>query len=279
MLCTARPSNLLSSSRFPMTVLGFPSEGAASVFESIFAIYTKSDLTFPRDRLHAIAGLENRLKALYKTESTFGIVHCCLGRSLLWQRCGKERMEKIDDPSIEMIPSWSWMKLKGKIHYGDVPKVNTSWSRDIKLIELTSTNSPRSKYVLEVPLVRSLQDCHIVSCPDTNCKIENENNCLVGAIKFDSKDEVGVGCLGCIVIAQHKSHGWTKFAEGAPERFGDIVWNKEELKLSNLLYVLVVTRAAPEQGYKYEVCHRLGVAVIQGEYLSFGEPSKTVLVI
>jgi hypothetical protein len=122
----AKPSNLLSSSRFPITVSGSLSGGAASAIESIYASYSERSLIYPKDRPHAIAGLERRLMDLYKTESTFGIVRCCLGRSLLWQRCGEERMKKIDDPSVEMIPSWSWMKHEGKIHYGNVPKVNTS---------------------------------------------------------------------------------------------------------------------------------------------------------
>ncbi|KAH9205241.1 hypothetical protein DL95DRAFT_276214, partial [Leptodontidium sp. 2 PMI_412] len=51
--------------------------------ERIFANYSKRGLTYPKDRQYAIAGLERRLTDLYKTESTFGIVHCCLGRSLL----------------------------------------------------------------------------------------------------------------------------------------------------------------------------------------------------
>jgi hypothetical protein len=83
MLYTARPSNLLSSSRFLITVSGSPSRGVASAFESIFASYSERGLTYPKDRLHAITGLEYRLTGLYKTESTFRIVRCYLGRSLL----------------------------------------------------------------------------------------------------------------------------------------------------------------------------------------------------
>lgn len=262
-----------------MTVLGSPSGGAASAFEIIFASYSERGLTFPKDRPHAIAGIERRLIDLYKTESTFGIVHCCLGRSLLWQRCGKERMKKIGDRSVEMVPSWSWMKFEGRIHYGNIPKVNTSWNRDITL---TSTGGPSStghkQRVLVVPLVRGLQGCHIELCPDTNCKIKDGEGCLVGWIRFDDKDEVDIGRLGCIVIAQHKSHGWSESGQDTWKEFGDISWT-EELKPSNLSYVLVVTWAAREQGYEVEVCHRLGVAVVQGECLSFREPSETVLVI
>jgi hypothetical protein len=278
MLCTVRPSGLLSSSRFPMTVSGPPSGGAASAFERIFAMYSDRGLTKPKDRPHAISGLERRLTDLYKTESTFGIVRCCLGRTLLWQRCGEERMKKIDDPSVE-IPSWSWMKFEGKIHYGHVPGVHTSWNRDITL---TSTGGPslngQKQCVLVVPSVRSLQGCHIEPRLDTNCEIRDREGRLVGWIKFDHKDEVDLGRLGCIVIAQHKPHGWAESGQDTWKRFVDISC-EESLKLSNLSFVLVVTRPAREQGYEVDMCHRLGVAVIQGECLSPGEPSETVWVI
>jgi hypothetical protein len=124
-----------------------------------------------------------------------------------------------------------------------------------------------------------LQGCHIEPYLDRNCKIKDGKGCLVGWIKFDNKDEVDIERLGCIVIAEHKPNDWTGFDQETWERFGDISLNGEELKLSNLSYVLVVTREAREQGYEVEVCHRLGVAVVQGECLSFREPSETVLVI
>jgi len=171
------------------------------------------------------------------------------------------------------------MKHEGKIRYGDIPKVNISWNRDITL---TSTGGPslngQKQCVLAVPSVRSLQGCHIEPRLDTNCEIKDGEGRLVGWIKLDNKDEIDLGLLGCIVIAQHKPHGWAEPGQDTWKRFVDISC-EESLKLSNLSFVLVVTRAAREQGYEVEVCHRLGVAVIEGECLSFGEPSETVWVI
>jgi hypothetical protein len=126
-----------------MTISGPPSGGAASVFEKIFAGYSARVLSKAKDRPYAIAGLDSRLSELYKTKCSHGIVHCCLGRSLLWLRSGDERMKKIVDSSVEMVPSWSWMKFEEVIRYGNIPKVNIHWNRDIKI---TTINGPHSNY-------------------------------------------------------------------------------------------------------------------------------------
>ena len=93
-----------------MTVSGPPAGGAASAFEDIVTQYSKLALSKTKDRPYAIAGLQSRLEKLYKTESTHGIVHCCLLKSLLWQRAGDDRMKEIEDAKDKIIPSWSWMK-------------------------------------------------------------------------------------------------------------------------------------------------------------------------
>jgi len=265
-----KPSNLLSSSRFPMTHAGSPSGGAASAFEYIFASYSERTLTYSKDRPYAIAGLERRLKDLYGTESSHGIVHCCLGKSLLWQRSGEEVLKEISDREIEMVPSWSWMRYEGKIRYGNIPKVNTSWNRDIKLIHTSS--SGRRQCILAASVARILQGCRIAPLPDTTCKIECAEGRAVGCIRFDDKTQVDIGRLGCILIARHKSNDWNEFSQDSWKKFADVSWN-ERFKPGNLSYVLVVSCAARGQACGV-VSQRLGVAVIQGEYLSLSEPPQ-----
>jgi hypothetical protein len=255
-----------------MVASGPPTDGAASAFEKIFASYSERALTYAKDRPYAIAGLERRLTDLYKTVSSYGIVHSCLGRSLLWQRAGSERMKKISGHDVEMVPSWSWMKREGRIRYGGISKVNTSWNRDIEL--------GHNQRVLFAPVGRILQGCHIEPLLDTTCKIKNAKGCLIGCIRFDDNDEADIECLGCVVIAWHISNGWTKFPEDTWGEFVDVSWD-ERLKPGNgnLSYVLVVSCAAREEGYEVEVCRRLGVAVIQGDCLSVSEPPQTQWVV
>ncbi|KAH7111890.1 heterokaryon incompatibility protein-domain-containing protein, partial [Dendryphion nanum] len=265
-----KPSNLLSSSRFPMTTAGPPSGSASSAFENIFTRYSELSLTHSKDRPYAIAGLERRLNDFYRTESSHGIIHCCLGKSLLWQRSGEEALKEISDREIDLVPSWSWMRYQGKIRYGDIPKVNTSWNRDIKLIPASS--SGRSQSILAASVAGILQGCRITPLPDTTCKIESAEGHVVGCIRFDNKTQVDIARLGCIVLARHKSHGWKEFSQDILNMFAGVSW-EEELKPGTHFYVLVVSCATRGQPCGV-VPQRLGVAVVQGGYLSFSEPQQ-----
>jgi hypothetical protein len=244
--------------------------GAASAFEYIFTSYSERILTYSKDRLYAIAGLEHRLKDFYRTESSYGIVHCCLGKSLLWQRSGEEALKEIGNYEI-VVPSWSWMRYEGKICYADIPKVNTSWNRDIKLL-IPASSDDLGQCILAASVARISQGCRIVPLPDTNCKIECAEGRAIGGIRFDYKKQVDIGRLGCIVIAQHKYNGWNEFSRESWEIFADNYWDVK-LKSGNISYVLVVSCAARGQACGV-VSQRLGVAVIQGEFLSFSEPPR-----
>jgi hypothetical protein len=109
-------------------------------------------------------------------------------------------MKKIGDSSIEIVPSWSWMKREGVICYVNIPKVNIGWIRDIKIATINdlSPNGEEQRR-LAAPVVRILQGCYIEPRPDTNCKIKDANYCLVGWIRFDDEDEVDIARLGYIV--------------------------------------------------------------------------------
>ena len=94
-------------------------------------------------------------------------------------------------------------------------------------------------------------------------------------------DETDVGNLGCILIAQQKSNGWTGPSGASQDgwkQFADLAGDKS-LSLSSVSYVLVVSNAVREQGYEVEVCRRLGVAAIGSDCLSFSSPPQTVWVI
>ncbi|KAI3326688.1 heterokaryon incompatibility protein-domain-containing protein [Xylariaceae sp. AK1471] len=271
-----KPSDLLSSSQFPMTVSGPPPGGAASAFEDIFTRYSRLNIAFTKDRPYAIAGLQNRLENQYQTKATYGIIHCCIQRSLLWQRAGKW-ME--DDPGTGMIPSWSWMKYRGEIRYGKFPTTNVRWNRDIKFTPTDGSND-QVQLILEAPVVRISQNCRIETWRNTGYgyRIENAGGCLAGWIKFDGKDKVDVGGLGCIWVMRQNSDGWTEIGQDSWKGFADVSC-PESLDLNGLSYILLVSSPARKQGYEMEVCRRLGVAVIQANCLLSGGQPRTVRLI
>lgn len=258
-----------------MTVSGPPAGGAASAFEDIVTRYSKLALSKTKDRPYAIAGLQSRLEGLYKTKSTHGIVHCCLLKSLLWQRAGIDRMKEIDDAKVKTIPSWSWMKYQGEIRYGQIPTANVSWNRDIELLAKPDSNN-EEQHVLKAPVLRILHGYFVERWQDTDCKIKDSEGRLLGWIRFDDNDGTNIGNLGCVCIARQKSNGWTGPSQDW-KQFANLTGG-ETLDLGSVSYVLVVSNAAREQGYKAEVCRRLGVAAIRSDCLSFSNP-QTVWVI
>ena len=88
-----RSQNLLGSSNFPFLGQTYNSLLQNSfAFENTFATYSKLALTHLEDRPVAILGLAKRLEKHYKTTIIYGIVHCYLHKSLLWQRVSRQRM-------------------------------------------------------------------------------------------------------------------------------------------------------------------------------------------
>ena len=259
-----------------MTISGSPVGGAASAFEDIVTRYSKLALSKPKDRPYAIAGLQSRLEKLYNTESTHGIVHCCYLKSLLWQRAEIDRMNEIDDAKFKTIPSWSWMKYQGGIRYGQIPAGNISWNRDIKLAKPDSNN--QELHVLEAPVVGILHGYSVEPWRYTDYKIKDSNGRPLGWIRFDDNDKADIGNLGCVIIAQEKPIGWMELGSDGWEQFAYLAGD-ESLNLSEVSYVLMVSNAAHEQGYKEKVCRRLGVAAIQSVCLSSSTPPQTVWVI
>jgi hypothetical protein len=197
-----------------------------------------------------------------------------LAEALLWQRSGTKRMKKIMDQSIQKFPSWSWMRYEGKIRYGNIPKVNIGWNRDVELPYYTSNPQQR---VLKAPMVRILENYHIEPQPDTTCQIKDADGLIIGCIRFDCEDEVDIGQVRCIVIAWHKLNSGTRF-EDTWKDFADISWN-ENMDPSNLSYVLVVSQVDGKQGRERNLGYRLGLAVIQSKCLSFNECAQNLWVL
>jgi hypothetical protein len=265
------PPDLLSSSRFPMTISGLSEGGARSSFEYIYTAFTRRELSKLKDRQYAVRGLEERLKALYKSEITYGIVHCCLHSSLLWQRSG-DRLEDIKDET-KKIPSWSWMKYSGAISYGTIPGFNTRWNRDIKIVpgnECKLIEAPlwRIRPGEKVVMGEGIEITgHVPSPSPIDGSPITIRSCL-----FDDPTISFIEAMGFIVTATHTTNLWTQFNpknEGCKwESFGKISL-KGKTKPKELSYALVVISDSPiDEQDKPREWRRIGVAVIDHEMLS-----------
>ncbi|PVH71011.1 hypothetical protein DL98DRAFT_117764 [Cadophora sp. DSE1049] len=222
-------------------------------------------MTYSEDKTVAISGLQDRLASFYKTQSTYGIVHCYLHKSLLWQRSREERMQRISHSSV--VPSWSWMAYEGEIRYRTSDLRGLNWEH-IQLI--TTAHDPRSDAqtldILTAPVGRIAQSCRIEGSEDANSKIRDAEGHLVGWIRYDCESEDNIERLGCIAVAQHRyrHHGWAVLGEDADtwKKYAGVSWD-EKLVPGDVHYVLLLKRMAQE------VYRRVGVAVIQSRQLSF----------
>ena len=89
--------------------------------------YSKRHLTEKTDRCVAISGLEARIARARGCQSRYGIFGEFLHRNLLWQRSGREKMQRIGyEPGI--VPSWSWMAYYGGIQFMDIPFGEVDWN-------------------------------------------------------------------------------------------------------------------------------------------------------
>jgi hypothetical protein len=252
-----------------MTTSGLSEGGARSSFEYIYTNFTNRELSKLKDRQYAVGGLERRLKELYKSEITYGIVHNCLQSSLLWQRSGR-RLEDIKEKETKEIPSWSWMKYSGAICYGTIPGFNTRWNRDIKIVQ------DKECKLIEAPLWRIRprekggmgERIEIIGHVPSPSPI-GRSSITIRSCQFDDPTinfaEVW-HLMGFIVTATHITNRWTKFnpemkrCNSESLGFGEISLKEEKPK--ELSYALVVISNSPTEW------RRIGVAVIDHEMLS-----------
>jgi hypothetical protein len=267
-----------------MTTSGLSEGGARSSFEFIYTNFTNRELSKLKDRQYAVCGLEERLKELYKSEVTYGIVHCCLQSSLLWQRSGG-RLEDIKDEETKKIPSWSWMKYGGAICYGKIPGFNMRWNRDIKIVQ------GKECKLIEAPLWRirpgekgvTGEDIETAGHVPSSSPIDG-SLITIRSYLFDDPTINFMETrhlMGFIVTATHTTNYWTKFNpanEGCNwESFGGISLKGKKLKPKKLSYALIVISDTPiDEQDKPSEWRRIGVAVIDHEMLS--EPPEIVKV-
>ena len=130
----------LSDPNFPSRIMEANRAGKISSFQALYRQYSRLDFSHDEDRPFAIAGLEARLQRALSTHGGYGIFDDgdtsdggLFHRSLLWKR-GEEAgdQEFMTQIAFErhrnvVIPSWSWMGLKGGIDYADPPWDSAEW--------------------------------------------------------------------------------------------------------------------------------------------------------
>ncbi|KAI8632516.1 HET-domain-containing protein [Xylariaceae sp. FL1651] len=214
-----------------------------SLFQHLFARYSQLGLTKPTDRPLAISGLEQQLAGTLETECRYGVFEKYLHRSLLWQRSGSTRMDKIlytDDS--RNVPSWSWMAYSGQIEYVETGFDHIEWNEGVQLRD----------NMLQAP-VRDFQNCSIEPREDGACAVLDEDGDITsGWMKYDEKRRTNLGRLGCVVIGRGRYNDERRY------------------------YILIV---APVRSEGTKIFKRVGIGSIPHNFILFrdGEIDEHIL--
>lgn len=154
-----------------------------------------------KDRPMGIAGLEQRLIRVLKTDGGFGVLQSFLGRTLLWRRASDApSMTKINFPDTMGVPSWSWMAYEGPITFIDAPFDGVYWEEK----EVLSPWSPRpasSSTPMWHSSIGTPKQCLIVSARTFRLKDVNLERIIfdTGQQRPESRS------LKCVIIGRRKS--------------------------------------------------------------------------
>ncbi|KAK3692969.1 hypothetical protein B0T22DRAFT_436185 [Podospora appendiculata] len=81
-------------------------------------VYSKCDLTFPKDKLIACAGLAKRMAPILQDEYIAGMWRRYLEGELLWIVPGTQLPGRASRPKEYRAPNWSWASVDGLIRAG-----------------------------------------------------------------------------------------------------------------------------------------------------------------
>ncbi|KAF2436003.1 HET-domain-containing protein, partial [Tothia fuscella] len=94
-----------------------------SIWHRVIEQYTRRELTYPNDRLAAIAGLANAFANHNDDEYLAGLWRRDLPHGLLWAKGYK--CEELQVPKTNLAPSWSWASMDGIIPYEPASKTSS----------------------------------------------------------------------------------------------------------------------------------------------------------
>lgn len=93
--------------------LSRPAEkGQNQAWRNLMVDYTPRSLTFPSDRLSAIAGVAAEFGKLFNDEYLAGMWRKTLRTDLGWYRSDREGYMKCQNFGLGLAPSWSWAKIE-----------------------------------------------------------------------------------------------------------------------------------------------------------------------
>ncbi|KAI3325793.1 hypothetical protein HD806DRAFT_491241 [Xylariaceae sp. AK1471] len=195
-------ASFLGDSHFPTGALRYFGGSGILLYQNLYQLYSRLNLTSTQDRPRAIASLEERLGLALDTVCAYGIVERYLSSSLMWSSKTNQGSygARIHYPLGEEIPSWSWMACNGPIEYFSTASEEMEVSTDISnafrrffSTWISTKEMKPSRIELTVPARR-------LAAPDNKWFGPN----MMSNFHFDEVYERSPDWLLCVPIAREK---------------------------------------------------------------------------
>ncbi|KAG4436101.1 hypothetical protein IFR05_008421 [Cadophora sp. M221] len=123
---TRLPSSVFGIAE-PDSTLDFRSRQQSAIWKNVVEDYSGRDLTFPEDRLPALAGIASELQKLWRDDYLAGMWRSCIVKHLAWRGKDEDVSPSAEDdlstlhlPLEYQSPGWSWISYRGEVDILDV---------------------------------------------------------------------------------------------------------------------------------------------------------------
>jgi hypothetical protein len=250
-------ASFIGDPNFPEVAIQSSRGGKIRLYQDLYIQYSRLKFTRIGDRPIAIAGLEKRLIHDFNTYGGFGVFddgRGLLHRSLLWHRGSDEttldRIAFSADREM-MVPTWSWMAYKGGIDYLDLPFDGVEWEEQ----EIRSPWTPGLRGVWHtgdqagiMELSAMARDFDFTGTTGPESKIIYD---------ISSRSNGPSRPVKCVVVGRLKN--------GAGQN-----------KRNRMYYVLLVVTKATQVARGGQVCERVGVGHVLGQWIKLDQPGTLV---
>lgn len=252
-------ASFIGDPNFPEVAIRSSRGAKIRLYQDLYKQYSRLKFTRIWDRPIAIAGLEKRLIHAFDTYGGFGVFDDgggFLRRTLLWHRGSDENtLDRIVFPADRQmtVPTWSWMAYKGGIDYLELPFDGVDWEEQ----GVRSPWTPGSSGVWHTGDQAGIVELSAIAREIDFKKSPGQEPKIIYDIPPKTDGGISQHVM-CVVVGRLKGSG------------------QPQLNRMSMHYVLLVTLKASQAARGRQVCERVGVGYIPGNWIKTDQQGISV---
>ena len=159
-----RPKKLLYSSleaERPKIFVGAQSDVMMRAWSEIVADYSETELTSPKDRLPALAGLTSKLSSWVNKGYSFGLWIDFMPQDLIWK--ARQPGRRMSDRA----PSWSWASIEGTRVSNDYGLTYRDMTEHASMVRYPANTGPMGAFKAAIGLQNQVVGIETHTIPST----------------------------------------------------------------------------------------------------------------